>query len=50
MYVSITGLKPKSIICWIRFWACTITASKDAQNAEGILHCGYNSLNVYQHT
>ena len=50
MYVSITGLKPKGIIGWIRFWAYTIPASKDAQNAEGILHCEFNSQNGYQHT
>ena len=50
MYVSITGLKPKGIIGWIRFWAYTIPASKDAQNAEGILHCEFNSRNGYQHT
>ena len=42
MYVSITGLKPKGIIGWIRFWAYTIPASKDAQKAEGILHCEFN--------
>jgi len=28
MYVSITGLKPKGIIGWIKFWAYTIPASK----------------------
>ena len=50
MYVSITGLKPKGIIGWIKFWAYTIPASKDAQNAEGILHCEFNSRNGYQHT
>ena len=50
MYVSITGLKPEGIIGWIRFWAYTIHASKDAQKAEGILHCKFNSRNGYQHT
>ena len=34
MYVSITGLKPEGIIGWIRFWAYTIPASKDAQNLK----------------
>ena len=50
MYVSITGLKPKDIIGWIRFWAYTIPASKDAQKANGILHCEFSSRNGYQHT
>jgi uncharacterized protein YbcC (UPF0753/DUF2309 family) len=31
MYVSITGLKLKGIIGWMRFWAYTIPASKDSQ-------------------
>ena len=50
MYVSITGLKPKGLIGWIRFWKLTIPASKDAQKADGILHCAFNSRHGYQHT
>ena len=50
MYVSITGLKPKGLIGWIRFFALTIPASKDAQKAEGILHFAFNSRNGYKHT
>ena len=50
MYVSITGLKPKGIIGWVRFWAYTVPASKDAQKAEGILHYEFNSQNRFQHT
>ena len=50
MYVSVTGLKPKGLIGWIRFWLLTIPASKDAQKAKGIIHCAFNSRNGYQHT
>ena len=50
MYVSVTGLKPKGLTGWIRFWILTIPASKDAQKAEGIIHCAFNSRNGYQHT
>ena len=50
MYVSVTGLKPKGLIGWIRFWKLTIPASKDAQKADGILHCAFNSRHGYQHT
>ena len=50
MYVSVTGLKPKGLIGWIRFWTLTIPASKDAQKADGILHCAFKSRNGYQHT
>jgi hypothetical protein len=50
MYVSVTGLKPKGLIGWIRFWALTIPASKDAQKAEGIMHCAFISRHGFQHT
>ena len=50
MYVSVTGLKPKGLIGWIRFWTLTIPASKDAQKADGILHYAFKSRNGYQHT
>ena len=50
MYVSVTGVKPKGLLGWIRFWTFAIPASKGAQKAEGILHCALNSRNGYQHT
>jgi len=50
MYVSITGLKPKGLIGWIRFWTLTIPASKGAQKSNGILHCAFNSRNGHQYT
>ena len=50
MYVSVTGVKPKGLLGWIKFWTFAIPASKDAQKAEGILHCALNSRNGYQHT
>ena len=42
MYVSVTGLKPKGLTGWIRFWILTIPASKDAKKAEGIIQCAFN--------
>jgi hypothetical protein len=50
MYVSVTGIKPKGLIGWIRFWILTMPASKGAQKAEGILHCVFNSRYGFQHT
>jgi hypothetical protein len=50
MYVSVTGLKPKGLIGWLRFWVLTIPASMNAQKAEGVLHCEFNSRNRFQHT
>ena len=35
MYVSVTGLKTKGMISWIRFWALAIPAFRAAQTAKG---------------
>ncbi|MDA9558604.1 hypothetical protein N9R86_01545 [Alphaproteobacteria bacterium] len=37
IYVSVTGIKPKGLVGWIRFLILTIPASKNAQKAKGIL-------------
>jgi hypothetical protein len=50
MYVSVTGLKPKGFIGWVRFWIFTTSVSLSAQKADGILLCEFNSRNGYQHT
>ena len=50
MHISVTGLKPKGLIGWIRFWILTIPAAKDAQKANGILHCVFKSRNGFEHT
>ena len=49
MYVSVTGLKPKGVIGWVRFGFLTRTASRSAQNAEGVFFCDFNSRNGWQH-
>lgn len=50
MYVSVTGLKPKGFMGWIRFWVLTIPASRHARNAEGVLLCAFTSRHHVQHT
>ena len=50
MYVSVTGLKPKGLMGWIRFWVLTIPAGRNAQKSEGVLFCEFKSLNHFQHT
>ena len=50
MYVSVTGLKPRGLMGWIRFLALTLPASKNAQNAEGVLLCSFTSHHHFQHT
>jgi hypothetical protein len=37
MYISITGLKPKGIISFFRFWRLAIPSYAQAQTANGIL-------------
>jgi hypothetical protein len=32
-YVSVTGIKPKGLVGWIRFLILTIPASKNAQKS-----------------
>jgi len=50
MYVSVTGVRPKGFIGWVRFWLFTIPASKAAQNADGVLFCEFEAHNGYHQT
>lgn len=50
MYVSVTGLKTKGFIAWIRFWILAIPAFRAAQQSEGCLFCATKTNNGYHHT
>jgi hypothetical protein len=50
MYVSITGLKPKSILGFFKFWSLAIPSFRQAQTAKGNLHCSVKKINGYQCT
>jgi len=50
MYVSVTGLKTKGVIAWLRFLMLTIPASRAAQNAEGVLLCEFKTSKGCHHT
>ena len=50
MYVSVTGLKTKGFVSWIRFWMLAMPAFRAAQKAEGCLICETKTLNGYHHT
>ena len=50
VYVSVTGLKTKGFVGWLRFWILTIPAFRAAQTAEGCLFCEAKTLNGYHHT
>jgi len=50
MYVSITGLKPKGFIGYIKFWTLAIPSFRQAQTAKGNLHCAVKKIKGYQCT
>lgn len=50
MYVSVTGLRTKGFVAWVRFWMLAIPAFRAAQTAEGCLVCETKTLNGCHHT
>jgi hypothetical protein len=50
MYISITGLKPKGILGFFKFWQLAIPSFRQAQTAKGNLFCEVKRINGYQCT
>ena len=50
MYISITGLKPKSFLGFIRFWILAIPSFAEAKSAKGNLHSDVKKVNGYNCT
>jgi hypothetical protein len=50
MYISITGLKPKGIISFFRFWRLAIPSFAQAQAAPGIHFSQVKRIQGYQCT
>ncbi len=50
MYISITGLKPKGILAYFKFWKLAIPSFQQAITANGNLHCKVKKINGYQCT
>ena len=50
MYISITGLKPKSFLGFLRFWTLAIPSYRQAQTAKGNLHSSVKRIKGYQCT
>ncbi len=50
MYISITGLKPKSLFATIKFWTLAIPSFKQAQTAAGNQFCEVKRIQGYQCT
>lgn len=50
MYISLTGLKPKGFKAYFRFWLLAIPSFRQAQTAQGILHCDVKKVQEYHCT
>jgi hypothetical protein len=50
MYISITGLKPKGILGFLRFWRLAIPTFAQAQTAPGIQFSQTKRIQGYQCT
>ena len=49
-YISITGLKPKGVIGFFKFWRLAIPSFQQAQKAEGNTFCEVKRMNGFQCT
>lgn len=50
MHISITGLKPKGVAGYFRFWLHAIPSFSQAQKAKGNLHCAVKRIKGHQCT
>ena len=50
MHISITGLKPKGILGFVRFWMHAIPSFNQAKNAKGIVFCEVKKIQGFQCT
>jgi hypothetical protein len=50
IYVSITGLKPRSFLKVFLFWRHAIPSKMQADRAPGVLYVGVRNINGIQHT
>ena len=50
MYISLTGLKPKGFLSYIRFWILAIPSFGQAQKTKGNLYSAVKKINGYQCT
>jgi hypothetical protein len=49
-YISITGLKPKGLLSFIKFWRLAIPSFEQARKAKGNQHCVVKRVKGYQCT
>ncbi len=50
MYVSLTALKPKNFLSYLKFWTLAIPSFAQAQAAKGQLHVSAKRVKGYQCT
>lgn len=49
-YISITGLKPKGLFSFFRFWCLAIPSFEQARKAKGIQFCEVKRIQGFQCT
>ncbi len=49
-YISITGLKPKGILSFFKFWRLAIPSFEQARKAKGIQFCQVKRIKGFQCT
>ena len=49
-YISITGLKPRGILSFFKFWRLAIPSFEQARKAKGIHYCQVKRIKGYQCT
>ncbi len=50
MYVSVTGLRTKGFIAWLRFWRIAIPTFMVARKSKGILFCETDTIDGVHYT
>ncbi len=50
MYISLTGLKPKNFLSYLKFWTLAIPSFAQAQSAKGNISVSAKRINGYQCT
>ena len=50
MYISLTGLKPKNLVSFFRFWRYAVPSFRQAQTAKGNISLSAKRIKGYQCT
>lgn len=50
MIISVTGLRAKGLISWLRFWRLAVPAYRQAKQAKGNLYLAVRRIDGVEHT